>query len=192
MIDKKLFSKLKKDYQTYDIGRRVVIKNSNDILKLAKQAIFALHRENIREASKSLNQAEKALKYLQSKMKRIRGLQLEGSYLAAMEEFVEAQLFFQFIKTGRVSFIKGYSIGTNSYIGGIADLTGELVRRAVFLATKRRYKDVENCHKTIENIVGQLIQFNLIGPMRTKFDQAKNSLRKIEEIIYDLELKRKK
>ena len=44
MIDKKFFAKLKKEYDSYDIGRRIIIRHSNDILKFAKQAIFALHQ----------------------------------------------------------------------------------------------------------------------------------------------------
>lgn len=192
MVDKKLFAKLQKDYESYDIGRRITIKHSNDILKLSKQAIFALHRDNISDAQKKIEEAGKELKYLETKIKSEKGLEREGSYLAGVEEFVEAQLFFQFIKTGKVEEIKGYNIGTNSYLGGFSDLTGEIVRRAVYLATKRKYKEVEKCQIAIQEIVGQLIQLNMAGYLRTKFDQAKNSLRKIEDIMYDLELKRKK
>ena len=192
MIDKKLFIKLHKDYDSYDIGRRIIIKHSNDILKLSKQAIFALHRDNVADAKKKIDAAGKELKYLEKKIKDEKGLQYEGSYLAGVEEFVEAQLFYQFIKTGKVGEIKDYNIGTNSYLGGFSDLTGEIVRRAVYLATKRKYNEVAKCREAIEEVVGQLILLNLGGYLRTKFDQAKNSLRKIEDIMYDLELKRKK
>jgi translin len=192
MVDKKLFAKLEKDYDSYDIGRRIIIKHSNDILKLSKQAIFALHRENVADAKKKIDEAGKELKYLETKIKVEKGLQHEGSYLAGVEEFVEAQLFYQFIKTGKVGEIKGYDIGTNSYLGGFSDLTGEIVRRAVYLATKRKYKEVAKCQQAIEEVVGQLIQLNLGGYLRTKFDQSKNSLRKIADIMYDLELKRRK
>lgn len=192
MLDKKLFTKLKKEYDSYDIGRRIVIKHSNDILKFAKQTIFALHRDDVKEAETSLKEAKKLLEYLNTKIAKEIRLQYEGSYLAAMEEFVEANLFFQVIKNQKFVEIKGLTIGAGSYLGGISDLTGELVRRAVILATKRRYKEIQVCHQMIENIVGELIQFNLMGPLRNKFDQAKHSLRKIEEIMYDLEIKRKK
>ena len=192
MLDKKLFAKLKKEYDSYDVGRRIVIKHSNDILKLSKQAIFALHRDDIKGAGKSIKEAEKLFEYLATKIKKEKRLQYEGSYLAAMEEFVEANLFYQVIKNKKFTEIKGLDIGTGSYIGGISDLTGELVRRAVILATKRKYKEIRACHDIIEDIVSQLIQLNLMGPLRNKFDQAKNSLRKIEEIMYDLEIKRKK
>ena len=192
MIDKKLFTKLQKDYESYDIGRRIIIKHSNDILKLSKQAIFALHRDNVNDAKKKIDEAGKNLKYLETKIKKDKGLQFEGSYLAAMEEFVEANLFFQFIKTGKIGEIKGFDIKTNSYLGGFSDLTGEIVRRAIYLATNRKYKEVAKCRQAIEEILAELIQLNLAGQIRTKFDQAKNSLRKIEEIMYDLEIKRRK
>jgi translin len=192
MIDKKLFTKLQKDYEAYDIGRRIIIKHSNDILKYSKQAIFALHRDNLKDAKQKIDEAGKELRYLEEKIKDEEGLKYEGSYLAALEEFVEANLFYQFIKTGKVGEIKEFAIGTNSYLGGFCDLTGEIVRRAVYLATKRKYKEVAKCQKAIEGILSQLIQMNLAGYLRTKFDQAKNSLRKIEDIMYDLELKRKK
>jgi len=192
MIDKKLFEKLQKDYDSYDIGRRIIIKHSNDVLKLSKQAIFALHRDNIKDAKKKISEAGKELKYLEKKIKAEEGLKYEGSYLAGVEEFVEANLFLQFIDKGKVGGIEGYNIATNSYLGGFCDLTGEIVRRAVYLATNRKYKEVAKCQKAIEEVLAQLIQMNLAGVLRTKFDQAKNSLRKIEDIMYDLELKRKK
>ena len=192
MIDKKFFSKLQKDYNSYDVGRRIIIKHSNDVLKFSKQAIFAIHREDMKQAENSLNEAKKILKYLQSKIKNEKALQYEGSYLAGIEEFVEAELFFQFIKTGKIFEIKDQKFDAQSYLGGLCDFTGELVRRAIFLATRHRYDEVAVCRQAIEDVVGELIKFNLLGKLRPKYDQAKNNLRKIEEIIYDLEIKRRK
>ena len=192
MIDKKFFAKLKKEYDSYDIGRRIIIKHSNDILKLSKQAIFALHRDNIKEAETNLLEAEKLFTYLYTKIKKEKGLDYEGSFLAAMEEYVEAKLFYQFLKSGKITSIVGLKADVDSYLGGLCDFTGELVRRAVFLATRRRFKEVADCEKAIEEVVGQLIQFNLMGSLRPKYDQSKNNLRKIEEIMYDLEIRSRK
>jgi predicted translin family RNA/ssDNA-binding protein len=191
MIDKKFFAKLKKEYDSYDIGRRIIIRHSNDILKFAKQAIFALHRENLKEAEATLAEAEKLFKYLQTKIDEEDGLKYEGAYLAAVEEFIEAKLFEQYIKSGKIELIKGHKFEAESYFGGICDFTGEVVRRAIFLATKRRYKEVERCWAIIDEIIHELIQLNLLGSLRPKYDQAKNNLRKIEEIMYDLEIKKR-
>ena len=191
MIDKKFFAKLKKDYNSYDINRRIIIKHSTDILKLAKQAIFALHRDNMAESEKNFKDSEELIKYLNTRIKKEKGLEYEGIFLAALEEYCEAKLLYQFLKTGKVGALPGFKLDENTYLGGLSDFTGELVRRAVFLATRRRYQEVAICEQAIEDVVHELIQFNLIGPLRPKFDQAKNNLRKIEEIMYDLEIKKR-
>jgi predicted translin family RNA/ssDNA-binding protein len=192
MIDKKFFAKLKKEYDSYDINRRIIIKHSNDILKLAKQAIFSLHRHNLKEAEQNLKEAERLIAYLYTKIKKEKGLDYEGSYLAAMEEYVEAKLFYQFISKGKIAGITGLKADVDSYLGGLCDFTGELVRRATYLATNQRYKEVEICAQAIEGVVGELLQFNLIGSLRPKYDQAKHNLRKVEEIMYDLAIRNKK
>lgn len=191
MLDEKFFTRLKKEYDSYDINRRIIIKHSNDILKFAKMAIFSLHRDNMAEAEKCLDEADKLFQYLGTKIKVEKGLDFEGAYLAAMEEYVEAKLFYTYLKTGKVTAIKGLNIDCDSYLGGLSDFTGELVRKAIYLATRHRYEEVAACEQTIEAVVGQLLQFNLLGPLRPKFDQSKNNLRKIEEIMYDLEIKKR-
>ncbi len=191
MLDPKFFAKLKKEYDSYDINRRIIIKHSNDILKFAKMAIFALHRDNMAEAEKCFEEADKLFKYLGTKIKDEEGLDYEGAYLAAMEEYVEAKLFYQYLKTGKISAIAGLKIDCDSYLGGLCDFTGELVRKAIYLATRHKYDEVATCEQAIEAVVSELIKFNLLGPLRPKFDQAKNNLRKIEEIMYDLEIKKR-
>ena len=42
--------------------------------------------------------------------------------------------------------------------------------------------------KLINNIIGELVEFNMTGYLRTKYDQAKNSLRKIEQIAYEVKI----
>ena len=110
MLDKKFFEQLKKEYDSYDVNRRIIIKHSNDILKFAKMAIFALHRDNIAEAEKCFEEADKLFKYLATKIKLEKGLDFEGSYLAAMEEYVEAKLLYQYLKTGKITALKGLKI----------------------------------------------------------------------------------
>jgi predicted translin family RNA/ssDNA-binding protein len=191
MLDPKFFTKLKKEYDSYDVNRRIIIKHSNDILKFAKMAIFAMHRDNVAEAEKCFVEADKLFDYLATKIKVEEGLDFEGAYLAAMEEYVEAKLFHQYLKTGKITEIKGLKIDCDSYLGGLCDFTGELVRKAIYLATRHKYDEVTACEQTIESVVKELIEFNMLGPLRPKFDQAKNNLRKIEEIMYDLEIKKR-
>jgi hypothetical protein len=40
-----------------------------------------------------------------------------------------------------------------------------------------------------QEIIGELIEFNLTSYLRTKFDQAKGAVQKLEEINYQISLK---
>jgi translin len=183
MINKKFFSKLQKEYTGYTSNRRQIIRASDDILKSSKAAIFACHREEYKTAKENLESAEKTLKSLKGKAER------EGSYLAALEEYAEAKLFYNFLQNGKVDEIKNVALSFDTYIGALSDFTGELTRRVVALATKRRIKEVEEIKKVIDDIVGEFIKYNLTSHLRNKYDQAKRNLRNVEEVLYDLSLR---
>ena len=52
------FAKLRKDIQDYDSEREKLIKQSRDVLKLSKQIIYAVHRDDITEAAKLIKEIE--------------------------------------------------------------------------------------------------------------------------------------
>ncbi|MDP7506717.1 MAG: hypothetical protein QF362_04730, partial [Candidatus Woesearchaeota archaeon] len=82
------------------------------------------------------------------------------------------------------------TLGVNSedYLLGLCDLTGELGRRAVSLATKREFKEVELIKDTVEEIYGEFLKFNLRNSqLRRKSDSIKWNLKKLEEIMYDIQ-----
>lgn len=191
MINKKIFNKLKSEYQNYSQERHNLIKLSSDILRQSKQAIFAVHKNDLPTAQALISDAEKVLKKISDqKSKKDRRLENEGAYQAALEEYSEAKLFYQFITDKKIGEIAG--VGVDQYLGGLCDFTGELVRRAINLAVKKQYAEIEKYHTIVEAIIGELIQFDLTKNLRTKYDQAKRNLKNIEEILYDIAIRDKK
>jgi predicted translin family RNA/ssDNA-binding protein len=77
-------------------------------------------------------------------------------------------------------------------LGGICDTTGELVRRAVNEAARGNLDEVEKIHGIIDQILGELVEFDMTGYLRTKYDQARGNLRKIEQINYEVKLRGEK
>ena len=75
-------------------------------------------------------------------------------------------------------------------IGGISDAAGEIARYAMLRATARDIKEVDRLYAVAFSIVEMLLALDLTGSLRSKFDQAKQHLRKIEEIRYDLSLRK--
>ena len=125
-------------------------------------------------------------------------MRYEGAYRAAVEEYVEAKLFYEFLhgdgrapRTVLYDF-KGQSlvqIDADTYLAGLSDFTGELTRKAVQRATQGRMQEVEKLADTVRDVVEQLIKFDLTGYLRTKYDQAKQNLRRVEEVLYDIKMR---
>ncbi|KKU12905.1 MAG: hypothetical protein UX17_C0033G0001, partial [Parcubacteria group bacterium GW2011_GWC2_45_7] len=183
--------RLKKEYDAYEAARRALINVSNTALSKSKQAIFALHRDDDKDAGRLLQGVERTFAGLEKAFKKNDGLQWEGAYRAALEEYVEAKLFYEFLRTGKVVEIKTVPVDADSYLAGLSDLTGELTRKCVQRATQGRIKEVGQLAEAVRAIVGELIKFDLTGYLRTKYDQAKQNLRRVEEVLYDIKIRTK-
>ena len=190
-LNKSYLNKLRKSTLDYATIRRDVIKISGDALHNAKRAIFALHRDDKKEAEKKLKESKALLNSIQKKFAKNPRAMQEGSYKAAVEEYVEAVLFHQFVTTGKVGEIKGMKIDAEIYIAGLCDVPGELYRYAIKAATNRDLKTVKKCAEMGAEISGALIEFNLTSYLRNKFDQAKQAVRKLEQVVYEVSLREK-
>lgn len=190
MLNKTFLNQLGKQYEVHRDKRHNLIQSSNSALKSAKQAIFSLHRLDAKNARKQLDEVKKTFKDMQKGLlKNHPELSLQGAYLAALEEYAEAELFYQAMTTGKVGEIKGVDIGADQYLGGLADMTGELARQAVIRATERDYKTVEKYFNITQEIVGAMLKFDLVGHLRQKYDDAKRNLKRLESVRYDISLR---
>ncbi|PIZ94341.1 MAG: hypothetical protein COX81_03865 [Candidatus Magasanikbacteria bacterium CG_4_10_14_0_2_um_filter_37_12] len=188
-IKKTYLNKIKNNILNYAMVRRDVIKESGDALHYAKRAIFAMHRDNMKEAVEKIKESEKIIKALNKKHRNSKAILDEGAYKAALEEYVEAVLFYQFITTNKIDEIKSINIPGEIYIAGLCDVPGELYRYAIKSATERNVDMVKKCSKMAAEITGELIEFNLTSYLRNKFDQAKSAVQKIERVVYELSLR---
>lgn len=191
MINKKFLEELKNSYQTSNQERRQIISAANNILFNSKKSIFALQRQEDKEANKKIQELNIELQKLNKRFGHQR-LNKEGSYKAAVEEFVEANVFSKIIKNKKISPIKNISLDYDSYLGGICDAIGELVRYSTNQAAQGNFSIVAKNKKIAEDIMSYLIDFDLTGYLRTKYDQARSHLRKLEQMAYEIKLKTKK
>ncbi|MBN1585155.1 hypothetical protein JW899_02180 [Candidatus Uhrbacteria bacterium] len=190
MVDSAYFDGLKKRVSAYESGRREVIKVAGDALSASKRAIFAMHRDDLETADGLLVEAGKILGAVRERADANRDLDDEGSYRAALEEYFEARLYRQWLDGGNIGRLEGEPDDYRAYLGAVSDLTGEIQRRQVRLATEGRVDEVRRLRDDIEAVVGQLLDMDLGGYLRTKFDQAKNNLRRAEDVLYDITLRK--
>ena len=191
MINKKFLEQLKTEYKTNDSERRQIISASNGILFEAKKTIFALHRQEEKIAEKKLKEIEENFITLEKRF-GIKRLTKEGSYRAAAEEYLEAKTFFLVIKNKKIGEIKNLHLDYESYLGGLCDLIGELVRYSTNQAAKGKFSAVAKNKKIADDIMAGLSDFDMTGYLRTKYDQARGHLRKLEQMAYDIKLRSKK
>jgi translin len=184
MIDKKDFAKIRKELARYEKKREALIRESRDIIKLSKQIIYALHRDDLKNAESGAKKIRQKVKKLPSEdystgMKRV-----------ALQEYVEAMALLGFAKSGKVAKRAVLGAGNEEYLSGLADLTGELVRMAVNKAIAKKYNDVLKIKKLVEEIYGEFLQLDLRNSeLRKKSDQIKWNLQKLGDIAYDISKK---
>jgi translin len=179
------FDKLQKEIKEYDSLRENLIKKSREVLKLSKQLIYSVHRDE--DAKDLIASIETKRKELDLIAKNSPKLVFEGSYKIAIQEYVEAILYYNFVKTGKLVDIK---VQATHFVLGLADLPGELVRKAVFLAGKGKNEQVRKIRDVVDDIYGQMLKFDFRdNEVRRKVDGIKYDLRKLEDLVLDLKLK---
>ncbi len=181
------FAKIQKEMHAYDDEREKLIKKSRDVLKLSKLIIYAVHRDEIKNAAELIVEIKKEKKELDTIAKHSKKMGCEGSYKVAIQEYVEALLYYEFVNSGKLVELDA---DAEHFVLGLADLPGELTRRAVFLAGKGKTEEVMKIRDTMDLIYGEFLKFDFReNEIRRKVDAVKYELRKMEDLVLDLKLK---
>lgn len=191
MFSQKHLSTVGKHYAALDKTRRQLQALSAEILGTAKRSVFATQRKDEKASMKELGTAiakVKEAKKLVAKEPRLAG---EGMWRAALEEYAEASMYHQAMTTGKVGTVPELPDDPDLYLGGLSDCTGELTRSAVLAATDRDFKEVKRLTDAVREAIEFMLTLNLTGTMRTKFDQAKGNLRKLEEVAFSLSMSKR-
>ncbi len=211
MIDKEGFDNIRKRMDAYDKRREEVIKISRDIQKLSKQAIFSVHRGDLSDATKKLDDAKKiAVEKVFPIIDELPTLRF-GSFTASLEEWAEGALFVAWVKDNQIlspssgpftrekksadgtTTISAPLIDHTEYIGALSDFTGEIGRVAVFKAANRDLETVKKVAETQSLVYYHLFECNSIagGKYTKKVDAVQTNLKKVEDILYELSLLQK-
>lgn len=189
MINKQAFAKITKTYASYAIERRKLFAASDEMLAKSKQAIFACHRDDLPEAERLLREVEASEKSFAPVFKQHPDIIGEGPHRAALEEYSEAVQFLAFVKDESLCVVKNIELDSDAVLGGLTDCVGEISRKCVQWATKGEFKKIDQALAVSREVVFALMALNLTGYLRTKLDQAKGALRRIEDVAYDVAMR---
>jgi len=185
------FQKLQKEHQQNEKKRNIIMNKSRELIKESKKVIYCIHRNEIIQAKNSIKKVEQDLLSLK-KNYALNKLESASLYRGALQEYVEAKTFLDFILKGSISTSSKLKINFHDYLCGLADLTGELGRHAVICATNNDFNKVKEIKEFVDYLYGQFLQFNFSnGELRKKYDSIKWNLNKIEGILYDYSIKKK-
>ena len=183
------FSELKKEIEAADAKREELIAKSRAILLQSKKAIYALQRGDSGAAATVVAEMKKAVSSLN---KFSQDSSYAGAVKPAIQEYVEAACFNEFVKTGKLLPKDELGVSAENYIAGLCDLSGEIIRKSVNAAINDDDKTVVNAKSFIETLYYGLLQFDFRnGELRRKFDGLKYDLKKMEDLVLSLKLQRK-
>ena len=185
---------LKKSIEQYKKAHDSIHENQkimHDIRAKSKNAIALLRRENYTESREVILEAEELFKEINRRVGRNETPLRYGAYTEAVEEYIEALTFHNYL-TGRKSGLpKFVEAGPEEVIAGISDFTGELVRKAVTSASVENLHMIVSYKKEIEYVAEELTKIGFRGKLRQKYDEVERNLNKMENIVYDLKLKKR-
>ena len=187
MINKKDFKKLRDEIHASDIKREQIIQASREIISLSKQIIYAVQRNDIKSAVF-------AIKKIKTKVDKLRSgnIALDTNINAvAFQEYVEAVAFYEFVRNGKIPTRASLDVSAEEYLSGICDLTGELVRKAVYDVIHKRFDSAIKIKELVHDIYGEFLKLHLRNSeLRKKSDAIKWNLKKLEEVMYDISMRR--
>ena len=175
-MDKQLVKDIVKELKDADERREYVIALSRDIIKESKLIIYALQRND-----------KVDLKKIQGLVKELKRESQTGIEDTAVQEYVEAVCFYHYLKDKKVPGYKELGVDVDSYLMGLCDLTGELLRMAVKDVIEHKYERAREITLFVEEIYGLFLQLDLRnGPIRQKADSIKWNLQKLEHLLLDI------
>ncbi len=182
MLNKSEFEKIRKELNDYEVKREETIQISRNVITLSKQIIYSVHRNELDQASKLTKEIKSKIKLLDKKKSYDTGISF-----VAFQEYVEAIVFYELVKNNKFPSKKYLDVEVEAYLSGLADLTGELGRKAVHDAIKKDFKSVLKIKEIVEDIYGEFLKFDLRnGELRKKSDAIKWNLNKLEDMVFNL------
>jgi translin len=191
-VDKNAFALMRKQMSLHDSLRDELIKTSRDALTLSKKSIYSLHRGESKEASSQLASAKKIIAKMNALIRKDAHLAVTGAYLEAIEEYVEASCYYSLLAKKELPTPKQLGVDIDSYVPGLCDLVGELVRKAINSAIKNDTKTALEIRDFVTQVYQELMLFDFRNsPVRRKFDSIKYGLEKLEDLALQIKMKKR-
>lgn len=172
-IGKNIYAKLAKQNEARDL----LINEMHAVLKVTREAISAIHRNELKKAGKSIENAQTKMKGAQIHLEKLSQLPVIGLVHDAEGEVAEAALFLAFRQQQTLPRPEEIGVTEVGYLHGLGDLVGELRRYALDSLTNDNLAEAKRAFTEMEQIYSTLIIFDfprgLTKGVRRKTDVAR-------------------
>lgn len=169
--------------------RDQLVKASRDIIKMSKDVVINVHRENFKLAEEILREMSIRVSEFTKLARKYDVLYTSGIVRDTLGEYVEAFLYFSLMRDGKFRLPLDKDIPPQAYILGILDVMGELRRKLLDYLRSFKIHEAEQLIEYMEVIYEDLCLLNLqdaiIPGYRRKCDIARQILEKSKsDLIY--------
>ena len=175
---KTLLGKIQEELQKREKVHDEVQRDMRRATRLSKQAILFTHQERFKEAKKLLKEATELFVKLHSVAETYPDMFYSGLVNAAYQEYAEAQTLLTLVEENRFISPEEIDVPSIDYVLGLADVIGELRRRALDSLRIGDVKTAEECLHLMEEIYVELMAMDeaymLVPGLRRKSDVARH------------------
>ncbi|MDO8056449.1 MAG: haloacid dehalogenase [Candidatus Hermodarchaeota archaeon] len=172
-ISKIIYTKLASQNEARDF----LINEMHEALKATREAIAAIHRNEIATAKESIKNAQSMIKRAQTHLKKLSQLPVVNLVHDAEGELAEAALFLAFRQNEPLPSPDKIGVKEIGYLQGLGDLVGELRRYSIDSLTNDDIEEAKRAFSQMETIYAILMTFDfprgLTPGIRKKTDIAR-------------------
>jgi len=175
---KNLLGKIQVELQEREKAHESVQRDMRRATRLSKQAILFTHQQRFKDAKKLLKEATALFSELHSVSETYPDMVYSGLVDAAFQEYAEAQTLLILVEENRFISPEDINVPSIDYVLGLADVIGELRRRALDSLRREDVKTAENSLHLMEDIYVELMSMDeaymLVPGLRRKSDVARH------------------
>lgn len=181
MFNKNEFEHIREWIIDFEKKRDNIIGLSREIISLSKKIISFTMQNKISDAKDLVNEIEIKKNQLCKK-----NYNTNLPYVAE-QEYVEALCFLNFVEKGVVPSMNEIKVDVTSYLAGLGDFTGELVRLAVNDVINGNYDRALKIKDFVAELHYEFTKLELRdSELRRKADSVRWNLKKLEDLALDI------
>lgn len=173
-ISKTIYSKLAIQNEARDF----LINEMHDVLKVTREAISAIHRNEMTTAKESIKNAQSMIKGAQTYLKKLSQIPVVNLVHDAEGELAEAALLLAFRQKKGLPAPEKIGVKEIGYLQGLGDFVGELRRYSIDSLTNDDIDEAKRAFSQMEQVYAVLQTFDfprgLTPGVRKKTDIARS------------------